>query len=81
MLIFLKHHRTLVTRAKYEPRYLKDAVVLFDHRPQTIVEYVEHFITLKEFGFGEEAIKEALVMTEGNREAALDFLTNQANKG
>lgn len=63
------------TSKGYLPKYIDTAISLYDLNRDKCEKFLESFMKLMEMGFDQEEIKEALVFSENDSEAAIDHLT------
>ena len=69
-----------LNKAGIKSEVIADAVNLYDHHlpnTQKVEDFISAFIALKEFGFEELQIKEALVINDAKMDLALDYLTKK----
>ncbi len=52
------------------------AINIYDFNREKCEKFLKSFVELSEMGFEQEKIKEALIFSENDREAAIDYLTN-----
>ncbi|ORX53710.1 hypothetical protein BCR36DRAFT_403417 [Piromyces finnis] len=59
----------------FQPKYIEIAIYLYSFNREKCEKFLTAFMELLEMGFEQEAIKEALIFSENDREAAIDHLT------
>jgi len=59
----------------YQPKHIDTAIFLYSFNREKCEKFLSAFMELSEMGFDQEDIKEALIFSENDREAAIDHLT------
>ncbi|OUM62773.1 hypothetical protein PIROE2DRAFT_10874 [Piromyces sp. E2] len=59
----------------YQPKHIDTAIFLYSFNREKCEKFLSAFMELSEMGFDQEEIKEALIFSENDREAAIDHLT------
>jgi len=62
-------------RQNYQPKHIDTAIFLYGFNRKKCEQFLKAFMELSEMGFDQEDIKEALIVSENDREAAIDHLT------
>jgi len=59
----------------FQPKLIDEAIFLYSFDREKCEKFLIAFMELSEMGFEHEAIKEALIFSENDRESAIDQLT------